>query len=837
MTEQALQVEIVLSQLVAEILPDEILQIEAQVSVVSPDQIVLLEHIRQDSTAARDLSEQYRDEARSAASDADSSRALAGQYRDESEVLNGSTGELYQATDSLHSDTMLRHEEVKTLQASTQALKQNACECADSAESARDRAVAAETKSAESAAESLTSQQAAKASETTASEAEQNSLKAATASETSAVHSAESEAQAKRWATETENTPVQDNDYSALHWAAVAERIAAGITNGMVFAGSWNLADDLPPEPEGTTVPWYRISNADISAIRPTTIAIEALAQDANAGDQLLWDPENKEWFVLDTSDQVWLVNGQQGEVILTAADVGAQPTEYPHFRKTITLSNSAAAVLRFQDTSSEENKDWTIVTHGTGFSIRKDGTSGGSSSYPFNLSILSESVQFYGNEAYHTGNKPTAADVGAVSTTGNNTITGNLIISNGENFQYFKAMRGDTDAIFGNGLTAATMTCRQDGEEIGVLTLKDKLRVKEKGDSSYRRVYHEGNKPTPEALSVLSDTGGDVKGYINITGLSDRQYRITHPSSEYTGEFAVTTSAVLIRRLDSEGNKRSIGILNDGDAVVFDGAWRKIYHENFKPTAADTGAVSTIGNSQISDINSMILNGGSTYSRIRITNTNSKCGDDEGIAYLQAGFSGGENTGGQPGALRLTGWYGGFLKDCCFYITEPDKLKVSVSGSWHVVYHEGYKPKPSDIGALGNSGNQKITDGSLTATDLIGRLNQKSGYQKLYRYSESTHGSPDFEGGYLQSYLTFTGIEGCCTWMFSVRSDELGAETPQIPVELSLGGKRVYHQGFKPTAEDVGAEPVLDSDRKRKITISTSDPSGGSDGDIWFKV
>ncbi len=30
--------------------------------------------------------------------------------------------------------------------------------------------------------------------------------------------------------------------------------------------------------------------------------------------------------------------------------------------------------------------------------------------------------------------------------------------------------------------------------------------------------------------------------------------------------------------------------------------------------------------------------------------------------------------------------------------------------------------------------------------------------------------------------------------------------------------------------------EPVLATDRKRKITVSTSDPSGGSDGDIWIK-
>jgi len=33
------------------------------------------------------------------------------------------------------------------------------------------------------------------------------------------------------------------------------------------------------------------------------------------------------------------------------------------------------------------------------------------------------------------------------------------------------------------------------------------------------------------------------------------------------------------------------------------------------------------------------------------------------------------------------------------------------------------------------------------------------------------------------------------------------------------------------------GKEPTLASDRKRKITISSSDPSGGADGDVWIKV
>ena len=34
----------------------------------------------------------------------------------------------------------------------------------------------------------------------------------------------------------------------------------------------------------------------------------------------------------------------------------------------------------------------------------------------------------------------------------------------------------------------------------------------------------------------------------------------------------------------------------------------------------------------------------------------------------------------------------------------------------------------------------------------------------------------------------------------------------------------------------NLGAEAILNADQKRKITISTSNPSGGSDGDVWIK-
>lgn len=43
---------------------------------------------------------------------------------------------------------------------------------------------------------------------------------------------------------------------------------------------------------------------------------------------------------------------------------------------------------------------------------------------------------------------------------------------------------------------------------------------------------------------------------------------------------------------------------------------------------------------------------------------------------------------------------------------------------------------------------------------------------------------------------------------------------------EASVAARRDHKHGM----------PTLNSDQIRKITISTNDPSGGSDGDLWFK-
>lgn len=61
------------------------------------------------------------------------------------------------------------------------------------------------------------------------------------------------------------------------------------------------------------------------------------------------------------------------------------------------------------------------------------------------------------------------------------------------------------------------------------------------------------------------------------------------------------------------------------------------------------------------------------------------------------------------------------------------------------------------------------------------------------------------------------------------------GTQNVIINTSIADGALSIAKTSGLQTALD-GKEPTLDADRKRKQTISTADPSGGADGDIWLK-
>ena len=397
-----------------------------------------------------------------------------------------------------------------------------AASSASSAGTSASNAATSESNAADSASAAAASEAAAKVSEDNASESESNanqssvdselsaaasaasateSLQYAEASETSAHIANDSEAaalaseqKAQKWAEEEEDVPVEGDQFSSKHWAAKAEQFAGTVTNGMYFAGSWDMADGLPPTPVDDKAPWYRVVASVAEALLPNLEQSSKNPQwaelviDANPGDQLCWDPINLEWFLIDTTDQVWSVNGQLGDVNLDADDVGALPIAGGTLNGHLTMNLGDYIYLK---------NGVHVISHNDGggnFNIRLNSTASGESTYVVSESAIQQefsyendypfvylkmagpgtageritwdtiirftldNIKINENIVYHQGFKPTASDIGAVSTSGGSTISSDqadlLIVNrtNGNQSAAVKYQNNDSQVFAGIG-------------------------------------------------------------------------------------------------------------------------------------------------------------------------------------------------------------------------------------------------------------------------------------------------------------------------------------------------------------------------------------------------
>ncbi|BBL19307.1 tail fiber family protein [Vibrio phage KIT04] len=130
-------------------------------------------------------------------------------------------------------------------------------------------------------------------------------------------------------------------------------------------------------------------------------------------------------------------------------------------------------------------------------------------------------------------------------------------------------------------------------------------------------------------------------------------------------------------------------------------------------------------------------------------------------------------------------------------------------------VYHQGYKPTAADVGAM----TQSQGDGRYVRFDYSGNTS----YPRLvpakgdWLRSPAAGFLPDSNGG---------ASLGTSSWRWS----QIWGNA------IYDSGHRVFHDGRRPTAAQVGAEPTLAGDRKRKISYGTGNPSGGSDGDVYIQ-
>ena len=164
----------------------------------------------------------------------------------------------------------------------------------------------------------------------------------------------------------------------------------------------------------------------------------------------------------------------------------------------------------------------------------------------------------------------------------------------------------------------------------------------------------------------------------------------------------------------------------------------------------------------------------------------------------------------------------------------------------WLNVLLDSYQQKITDHGSVSGTLTLNFNDGNVHEVTVAGDItlafsnlpNNVAASMVLIVHHDSTprtwtwdasiewvNGTePDMSGTDITSILQFVTTDGGTTVYGSVAFSS-------APVD-SVNG---YTGVVTLTASDVGAEPTLDADQKRKITISTDAPSGGVDGDIWI--
>lgn len=443
----------------------------------------------------------------------------------------------------------------------------------------------------------------------------------------------------------------------------------------------------------------------------------------------------------------------------------------------------------------------------------------------------LSISGELYSgtNKVYHAGNKPTLSDLGAAASSHTHTVAQ---VTDAYKIQYNTLAEGvNLDEIYEAGWYSSysdgnsqTIVNRPPGTQGFVLEVhcmygsgisgRQIQIVHNRADGKrYQRYKSENTAWSAWELKGLSigttaDTaaagnhthsyigtgGGNVTGNINFT-------------NDGTGVTLYQGGKLYKKvgdgvRIVSSNNSTGVKIMSTDESVEFltvntdSFAYKgnKVYHAGDKPTLAEIGAAPSSGSASITNVGQNVTfgtgdtfsieqNGGTWWQRIRTTDTTDK-------AAHRLIF---EERQGANDYIELFGVDG----------------NGELFSNGRQVYHTGFKPSASDIGAASTSHNHdsaylKLTGGtvtgSLTAKDSVGVTRSDGGEVAVlmersgsgYRSYRMINNGGEFS---IQNKLN---EETSWTTNLSLRTSDIN--------NLYVNGNAVYHVGNKPTYTDVGA-------------------------------
>lgn len=208
----------------------------------------------------------------------------------------------------------------------------------------------------------------------------------------------------------------------------------------------------------------------------------------------------------------------------------------------------------------------------------------------------------------YHTGNKPTTQDIGAVAKTGD-TMTGTLEIEN-STYPILKLHNTTSDSactISGNPNATYIASYNVDNDNNNFRTLviadstaypdvKDSLRMIDRvnGESTYYKIYGTHNKPTPGEIGAIPASGGVLGGTLTVKTNDTNGYGLINKNHSATADYGmqfrdISSSNQIATLIVSAANqKASLSLKPSADATA---STYELYHEGNKPTPTEIGA------------------------------------------------------------------------------------------------------------------------------------------------------------------------------------------------------------------------------------------------------
>lgn len=352
-------------------------------------------------------------------------------------------------------------------------------------------------------------------------------------------------------------------------------------------------------------------------------------------------------------------------------------------------------------------------------------------------MKILGKELTFNGNKVYHTGNKPTASEIGAAASSHSHNYAGSSSAGGAANSANTlstartingTSFNGSANITTANWGTARTITIGNTGKSVNG-SANVSWSLSEIGAAAASHTHNYIPASTGSSISIHADSDSSSTGEYLLLKAGHNELKITSSAGGAT-------------------------VTKGQDKLTFNG--NIVYHAGRKPTAAEIGAASTSAletvQQNISDVERNTARANHTHTNITniASRGNVTCESGttrpavSGASMGQVYNNGYPTTYGNVLTLKgvgdgqlLLGWSGTDGAHAPVYVRSKRDTSTANWSGWAQVYTTAHKPTASDVGALPLSGG--TMSGYIQLPNTAGSWIDGSFKGSLRGYRQST--------------------------------------------------------------------------------------------------